>query len=187
MTNPTPRLNRRAFVGTVAATCVASVDGRAAPVPRASEAPHWKPMLDWLPEDTETLVVAPSGIEIVAPMCAPAPENVELADVLQSLPLGPLGSVCDGFLQKQLAGLKALCAVEGSRRFTRPAEFGLMPYEGCHVLRFATETDATLKKVMRACQEKAKRTVELADVPVAVFPDGGEWTYLVCRDRKSVV
>jgi hypothetical protein len=187
MTNPTARLNRRAFVSAVAATCIASVDTRAAPIPRASEVPDWKPILDWLPEDTETLVVAPSGIELAAPKGEAAPENLELADVLHWLPLGPLGSVCDGFLQKQLAGLKVLCAVEGSRRFTRPAEFGLMPYEGCHVLRFATEADATLKKVMRACQEKAKRAVELNNVTIAVFPADDEWTYFVCRPCPGVL
>jgi hypothetical protein len=134
--------------------------------------------------------VAPRGFEFPKEKPEGKAEKLDFADAVQSLPVGPLTSIKDGFLDEQLRGLKVLCVVEGSRRFTPPGEFGLMPYEGCHILRFDAKDDATLKKVMETCQEKANEKIEVAGVKVAVFNEQVErdaWSYSVCRPRAGVL
>jgi hypothetical protein len=168
----------------------------AAPVPNVLPAPpRWEPLLEWLPEDTETLVVSPLGFEIPKPEAEPKDEKpkdekIDYSQAFQVLPTGPLFNLKDELLGKELTGLKVLCVVEGSRRFTAPGELGMMPYEGCHILRFDPEADDALKRVVLACQKKADKKIEVAGVPVAEFTEKQErdtWTYFVCRPRSSIL
>jgi hypothetical protein len=160
----------------------------AAPVPAAPSTPRWEPLLAWLPEDTETLIVAPLGFEIPKPDTKD--EATEYSKAFQFLPVGRFPDLKEELLGKELAGQKVLCVVEGSRRFTAPGELGLMPYEGCHIFQFDPEFDEALKKVMRTCEEKADKTIEVASVKVAVFTEKQErdtWIFLVCRPRPDIL
>jgi hypothetical protein len=160
-----------------------------APVP-STPPPRWEPLLAWLPEDTETLIVSPLGFVVPKPVSGEKEEKPDYAKAFQFLPIGPLLWLKDDLLHKELAGLKVLCVVEGSRRFTRPGEFGMMPYEGCHILQFDPEADGTLKKVFRLCQEKADKQLEVAGTKVAVFTEQqgcDQWSYFVCRPRPGVL
>jgi hypothetical protein len=164
---------------------------RTAPVPPPPPPPpRWEVLLTWLPEDTETLIVAPGPFEIPKRGPAPAPVLFDFSKAIRFLPVLPLLLLHDELLRNELAGQKVLCAVEGSRRFTRPGEFGLMPYEGCHILQFDPASDDTLRKAVQACQKKAKETIEVAGERVAVFTEKREcdpWTFFVCRPRPGVL
>jgi hypothetical protein len=148
--------------------------------------PRWEQLLGWLPENTETLIVAPGPFKIPAAKL----DHADVPTVLQFLPTLPIGSLHEGFVSERLKGLKVVCAVEGSRRFTVPGEFGMMPYEGCHIVQFEASADEALQKMVTASQEKAGKTIEVAGVRVAVFTEIQEqdtWTYYVCRPRPGVL
>src|SRR4051812_30098208 len=102
----------------------------AAPVPPPRPVtPRWMPLLEWLPEDTETLIVAPLGFEVPKQEPESTGEQIDYSQSFQFLPTGPLSHLQDGLLHKELVGQKVLWAVEGSRRFRSPGELGMMPYE----------------------------------------------------------
>ena len=159
----------------------------AAPVPRAPAPPRWEHLLAWLPEDTETLIVAPLGFEMPTEKREAKDEKIDFVGMVQGLPVGPLTSLKDGLLEKQFSEQKVLCVVEGSRRFTKPQEFGLMPYEGCHIIQFDPEADAGLKKAIQTCLDKADKKIELAGVKVAVFTEDATWSFFVCRPSPGIL
>jgi hypothetical protein len=148
-----------------------------------------------LPEDTETLIVVPLGFELpkLEPITKDEKTNnttIDVSEAIQFLPTGQLFNLKDELFHKELAGQKVLCVVEGSRRFTRPGEFGLMPYEGCHIVMFDPDADDTLKKAFRAGEEKADKKIELADVRVAIFTEKQNcdtWSFFVCRPRPGIL
>ena len=166
-------------------------EASAAPVPAAKPAPGWEPLLNWLPEDTETIIVAPLGFEIPKEEPKEKPKSdyneLDFTHLAPSMPAGRVMDFKDGFLGKQLAGQNVLCVVEGSRRFTKPEEFGLMPYEGCHILQFDRDADAHLKKIIKACQDKATKHIELDGVQVSVFVEDATWSHFVCRPRPGIL
>jgi hypothetical protein len=157
-----------------------------APAPAPKSEPGWEELMWWLPEDTETVIVSQGPIEIPAR----EPEGVDFGVAAWHLATGPLMSLKDKLLLKELAGKKILTAVEGSRRFTSPANLGMMPYQGAHLVRFEPAADEALRAAFRLCQEKADRKIEVDGEPVAVFTEKHEqdvWSYLVCRPRPGVL
>src|SRR5262245_8464956 len=114
--------------------------------------PCWERLLDWLPEDTETVIVAQGPFDIPKPTA----EQFKFDESIRFLTLGPVSDVQDGMLYKELAGQKVLCAIEGSRRFIAPRNLGSMPYQGAHILQFDLTADEALRKAFNAYQEKAE-------------------------------
>jgi hypothetical protein len=86
----------------------------------------WERPLDWLPEDTETLIVSQGPFDISRPMT----EQFKFDEAIRFLALGPATGLQDGALFRELVGQKVLCATEGSRRFTAPRNLGGMLYQG---------------------------------------------------------
>src|SRR5262245_18741692 len=121
-------------------------------VTSASLAPAscWEQSLDWLPEDTETLIVAQVPFEIPQPTA----EQLKLDEAIRFLPFGPVLRLQDEMLYKELVGQKVLCAIEGSRRFTAPRNLGMMPYQGAHILQFDPEADGAIRTAFRLCKKK---------------------------------
>ena len=151
-----------------------------------SDKPAWKQFLNWLPEDTETLFVANGPLAI----SKSKDDLFEFHEVAAMLPVGPLLSVQDGLLGKALAAKKITCAVEGSRRFTGPKRFGMMPYEGAHIVQFDDSSGEAVRKAFQDCYDKADKKIELAGQRVAVFNEKLEddnWTYLVVQPRPSLL
>ena len=146
----------------------------------------WERLFDWLPEDTETVIVAQGPIEIPKPQA----EQLKFDEEIRLLPFGPVLSLQDGMLYKQLVGQKVLCAVEGSRRFTSPRNLGMMPYQGAHILQFDLGADGALQKAFRVSQEKAEKNIELAGERVAVFTEKLEsdmWSFFVSQPQPGVL
>jgi hypothetical protein len=162
-----------------------------APTPSPPEAARWDQILEWLPEDTETLIVAPR------PFVIPKrePDSKALTEQLTASELLPIFTVLpfsedNGMLDKELAGLKCLCIVEGSRCFTPPGQFGLMPYQGAHILQFDPASADAVRKAFQACLKKADKEIELLSQAVAVFTrqqERDKWTYYVAQPRPGVL
>jgi hypothetical protein len=149
-------------------------------------APYWEQLLDWLPEDTETVIVAQGPFEIPKP---PA-EQLKFDEEIRFLAFGPVLSLQDGMLHKELVGQKVFCAIEGSRRFTSPRNLGMMPYQGAHILQFDLAANGALQKAFRLCQEKAEKNIELAGERVAVFTEKLEsdmWSFFVSQPQPGVL
>ena len=155
---------------------------------RASLAPtsYWEQSLDWLPEDTETVIVAQVPFEIPEPTA----EQLKFDEAIRFLPFGPVLRLQDEMLYKELVGQKVLCAIEGSRRFTAPRNLGMMPYQGAHILQFDHAADGALRKAFRICQQKAGKIIKLAGERVAVFTEKHEsdkWSFFVSQPQPGVL
>jgi hypothetical protein len=149
---------------------------------------HLNQVLDWLPSDTETLVVANGPFEIPAKV-ADDEEVGPFIESARSLACGLLG-LQEGFLQERLQGQQVVFAVEANRRFTAPKGLGLMPYEGCQILQFDLSAQDRLESAVAACFEKAQQTVQLGGTKPAVFTErleDDEWTFLVAQPRRGLL
>jgi hypothetical protein len=143
-------------------------------------------MLHWLPVDAESLIV------VNGPLPFPGDTSADFTfqESCKFLAVGLATAVQDGLLCKQLKGQKIEIAVEGRRRFRSPKGLGMMPYEGCEILRFDDSSDAALKEAFHTCLEQAKDTIRLKDMQIAVFTDRWEdddWTFFVTRPQPSVL
>jgi hypothetical protein len=146
----------------------------------------WERLLNWLPEDTETLIVAQGPFEIPNPTF----EQLKLDEAIRLLPFGPVLGFKDEMLYKELVGQKILCSIEGSRRFTAPRNLGMMPYQGAHILQFDLAADGALRKAFHAYQERAEKKIELAGERVAVFTEKFEsdmWSFFVSQPQPGVL
>jgi hypothetical protein len=98
-------------------------------------------VIGWLPDDTETLIVAQGSFSVSAFVPDPDPrteQDVTFLEEAQLLPAQLLLGSRGGLLTEELKGLNVTLAVEGSRRFRPPARLGMMPYEGCQIVQFDT-------------------------------------------------
>jgi hypothetical protein len=180
MENPTRRL-LILFTITVSTAIVAYNAIRA-----DASVPPWKQFLGWLPVDTETLIVA-NGPFAVSEL---KDESCEFHKLATGLPIGPLFSFQSGMLGKTLSGQKITCAIEGSRSFTAPKKWGMMPYEGVHIVQFDDQSTDLVRKAFQECQAKAEKTIELAGQQVAIFTEKQEadiWTYFVVQPRQGLL
>jgi hypothetical protein len=153
---------------------------------KLADPPCWERLLNWLPEDTETLIVAQGPFEIPNKPV----EQLKLDEAIRLLPIVLVLDLQDGMLYKELVGQKVLCAIEGSRRFTAPRNLGLMPYQGAHILQFDLAADSVLRKAFHAYQEKAEKNIELAGERVAVFTKKFEndlWSFFVSQPQPGVL
>ncbi|MGO9239602.1 MAG: hypothetical protein ACLQBJ_02240 [Bryobacteraceae bacterium] len=98
-------------------------------------------ILDWLPSDTETLVVAQEPFPITKPDQTSIPTALQMA---QGYVLGLLYEAEKGDLSKALLGRTVRLAAIGARRFgshppndNSPGRLGMIDYEGCAVYAFA--------------------------------------------------
>lgn len=147
---------------------------------------YWEQLLDWLPEDTETVIVAQGPFEIPKPTT----EQLKFDEAIRFLPFGPVLGLQGGMQYEELVGQKVLCAIEGSRRFTPPRILGNMPYQGVHILQFDLAADGVLRKAFHAYQEKAEKKIELAGERVVVFTKELErdlWSFFVSQPQPGVL
>jgi hypothetical protein len=159
----------------------------AAPIPAP---PAWEKLLGWLPEDTETVIVTPHPFVIPDPDRKKEPEPADYRRLILTPPALVPCSVHESFLIGELRGLKAICMVEGSRRFRQPKDIGMILYEGCHILQFDLKDDAKLQTAVGMCREKAAKAITVVDVPVSVFTEEREsdtWTFYICRPRPGML
>jgi hypothetical protein len=148
-------------------------------------------VLEWLPPDTETLVVCKGPYTVEASQPDGKKEAaLPLEHHLQRLSYAPLTCIGDGACLKPLDGQEVALAVEGSRQF-RPAKgLGMFPYEGCHILVFRRPLGPVGADLRKALTRDAKRVEKLAGQDVFVFQTKLEndlWTFFVAQPRSDVL
>jgi hypothetical protein len=92
-------------------------------------------VLRWLPEDTQTVVVARGPFKFEVPDPDQDVAELGLDRGIRLMTTGLLRDVRGG-VAEPLRDRSASLAVEGGRRFRRPKDRGLMPYEGAQVIIF---------------------------------------------------
>lgn len=149
--------------------------------------PAWEPLLWWLPEDTETVIVAPGPFEVprLDKQLFCSRENLHL------LPAAEVLAAHDGSVQNQLAGFKIVCALQGGRRFTPPrGTDDSARYEGCHILQVETDAEHRLGLAYDSCLRFADKKIEMARQQVAQFDvktSRGDRPYFVARPRPGIL
>ncbi len=147
---------------------------------------HLNQILKWLPVDTETLVVANGPFEL------PVPQNEiqPFVELTRSLSYSLVTQIHGGRLAKQLQGTKVLIAVEASRRFISPKSLGMMPFEGCQILKFDDSDHDVVQAAIESCFERASKTVQIGDTKTAVLErelGNDEWSLLVAQPQRGVL
>jgi hypothetical protein len=152
-------------------------------------------VLSWLPADTETLQVA-NGPFWMSNFVIGQQEDKnhevtaeELEKQFQGLTLGLFGSG-KGLLEKHLAGLKVLFALEGSRHFRSPTGLGELPFEGCALAIFQENLEDRRNAFMKEATGVAVRIEEIEGQKVAEFEEQMEqdtWTFFITFPQKGVM
>jgi hypothetical protein len=150
-----------------------------------STAIDFEEILWWLPERSETLVVAREAFP-VAEFDRPSANN--LRGMLQAFSIGPIEGLRNGELYKHLIGQRIVLAVTASRHFRAPTGLGAMPYDGCHIL--VTEND--VRSVIDAITESnaISLSFDVEGNKVLVLKEQreeDEWTFYVTAPRPNVL
>lgn len=151
------------------------------------EADRLSSTLGWLPENSETLVVANGPFAF-------ADQKKSREGLIHSarccLPLLVTNEMRKGKLGEQLAGREVLLAVEAGRRFIAPKELGVMPFEGCEIIVFATKERDFLAGIVADLFEEAKDTHFFGKTRVAVFEEewqDDKWSLFVAQPSADVL
>jgi hypothetical protein len=140
-------------------------------------------VLNWLPLDTETIIVAKGPFKIER---SGDRQSFHFQTAAQSMAFGILQEL----KPKDLASKSISLAIEGSRCFRSPRGLGMMPYQGCQVIVFEEGAAPALAAAMQSLVQKARRTTELSGKRVAVFEERWEqdtWTLYVTQPKPQVV
>jgi hypothetical protein len=156
---------------------------------KAKALPTFKGILDWLPPDTETLVVTNGHYKLEfeaedSPRATPLP----LEKSLERLSYLPLGNIRKGVYVKKLAGSEVALAVEGARKF-QAGGLGLSPYEGCHVLVFS-RINLAGDSLRKALSKDSKRVQRLDGHEVYCFEEKLEdhlWKYYIAMPKPNIL
>jgi hypothetical protein len=147
-----------------------SASSQAQPPPPEFKLP--KPVDDvlwWLPEDTETLMVAQGPIALGAQIREIDVDALGLARTIQLMTLAIGDDHVTPELEKTVWSRPIALAVQGSRRFRVPNGFGMMRYEGALILVFQDDLGANGKALEQSLRKQATKTEVLSGVPVATF------------------
>ena len=150
---------------------------------------HLNNVLQWLPPDSETLIVANGPFAM--PVAAEYPkEGVEEA---RGIPFTLYRELKKGLILKPFEGKKVALALEASRRFTAPNDLGLMRFEGALVVQFDEQEHESLAAAFERCLESADKQFEVNRINVGVFDRGwpGEsddegWSLFIANPRPGV-
>jgi hypothetical protein len=164
----------------------------------AQDRPRWEAFLGWLPEDTETLIVAQSPFEVRrwndSRWGNPLEQSHFHQDVKRMAGTPELHIKEGGLPHKAFEGLTVICVVEGSRRFREPGtklNLGGFQYDGVHIMQFAAGADESVKKAFQTCLDKADKKIDVAGVMVASFRlEGSEKnvsTHFFCQPRAGIL
>jgi hypothetical protein len=151
--------------------------------------PSLREVLGWLSPRTETIFVARGPFTLEKPTDSEYDARLPFLRTLQYLSMGgPSGG--KGTWAKLLAGQTVLRAVEGSRRFRKPCGFGMMPYDGCHIIVFREDLGPLSGKLRKALAADSQRITRVAGEVVYVFEEKLEkdwWTTHVALPQQNVL
>ena len=123
-------------------------------------------VLWWLPEDTQTVIVAQGPFKANAfdPEKKIDPPKLGYGSLLMATP----GVELDPAILERLGNRTITVALEGSRRFRVPTHLGLMPFEGALILVYQDDLGADGKSLMDAVSKGATKTETISGIPVVM-------------------
>jgi hypothetical protein len=149
-------------------------------------------LLGWLPADTETVIVA-QGLFPILPShrvdTAFPTDHFPPEQLFQTLAIGMLGAIREGFVLQELAGHQVALALEGSRRFRPPRRLGLMPYEGCAIIALR-ERLTNLESLHQSLTKQGGQVRTVAGYQVYFFEeklDQDRWPLFVTLPRPDLL
>ena len=160
-------LTRRCSIPTALVTVIALVGSTVAKSdqrPTRNPSTELRRVLNWFPEDSETLVAA-SSFSIPRRSDTSTPEKAASA----FLPLLALGELHDDKHLEPLAGRKVLIAVNGMRLPQVTSKFGEFYAEGCSIVVFERELGQAAIAWTNALRKDAKETRKVAGREVFYF------------------
>lgn len=143
-------------------------------------------VLWWLPEDTQTIMVARGPFKAPAPISAPPDMDLSLC----TRALGAFQTIKDATFYKPLVGRTVLFGVQGSRKFRPPSNLGEMLYEGCDIVVLEQGLGAARDTLLSQMASQAKTVETIAGQKVMLFEEEREadiWTVFVCLPRPNVL
>jgi hypothetical protein len=149
----------------------------------------FKTILNWIPTDTETLVVTKGPYQIEV-RDEDNPRRLPLMKYLEGISYSPLGNARKGGYLKKLQGQEIALAVEGARAFRSPKSLGLWPYEGCHILVFSRELGATGDALRKAWRADAVKVHKIEGHDVYSFEQKLEedvWKFFFAQPAANVL
>ncbi len=163
--------------------------------------PQLRKMIEWLPADSETLMVVNEPFKFtdwdeqsVIDKSSPEERIEWLSEGMQRLAAGGLFSLETKELNDALQDLPVERAIAGSRRFRRANGLGAWPYEGCQVIKFKESADSAIAKAFAIYEDHATVMTEIGGHPVAVFERPSQsranlddWTFYVCHPQPGVL
>jgi hypothetical protein len=164
-------------------TVVRTDDGRQALPPGVAE------LLGWLPVDTETVIVAQGPFEFHG-MDQNTGPILSFRDQARSLAMHLISFNGDGKLEGKLRQQVVLAAVEGARSFRAAKGFGLAPFAGAQIVRFAPECEKVVSDAFQSLVENAPKTATVCGEKVAVYsrtPEADEWHYHIAYPEAGVL
>lgn len=173
----------------------AHADTKAPPAAKDPVELNIQTVLDWLPTDTETLMVANGPFEMrwrdpARADSEPAAPSASLSGHLENLQCGNLGSLRQGQLLKSLNERVVALAVHGARKFRVPKQLGLAPYEGCDCLIFRRGLGDRAPLLQKALAASVGKQEKIAGIDVFSFQEKLErdlWTFYVAVPRPNVL
>jgi hypothetical protein len=149
--------------------------------------PTIQTILDWLPADTETLVVCNGPFQLEESNDEDR-KALPLAKYLEGFSYLPLGTPRDGI--KKLAGQEVAIAVEGARNFRGPKQLGMCLYDGCHVLVFRRDLGTAGDSLRKALGSGAIKVKKIAGHDVFCFEEKWEqdlWKFFFAQPKPNVL
>jgi hypothetical protein len=171
--------------------CRIAVSSQAQAAPRESKLPKAvDDALWWLPENTQTLIVAQGPWRATAPEHGSDVDALGLERTLQLMTLAAVGSEqLNPHLGNRLRGRTIAFSIQGCRRFRFPHRLGMMRFEGASIAVFQDDLGADGNALMDALIKQATKTETLAGVQVVTF-DGlmvrDEWDFYWGLPRRKV-
>jgi hypothetical protein len=163
-----------AFVGIGSPTPLAAADQAKGVSPRVAR------LLRWLPEDTETLIVARS---VTWPEPPRKPQDANWLDFGVGLAIGDLDLVDKGKAAERLRGRKIACVVNGARHFQAFGTPGDLCSENCAIIVFEEGLGDAGREWTEALRKRAVAVHTRVGREVFVFPRRGA----PCQDIDLVL
>ncbi len=143
-------------------------------------------IVEWLPPDSESLLVSNGPF----PCPAEAGRGRPFLETVRPFPFGMLVFMQKKLLARHLAGQNILLAVEGCRHFRAPKGLGMMPYDGCQIVRFEPKSHEKVRQAFDACLQAAEKTIQVENQQVACFQERleqDEWSLLLAHPRPGML
>jgi hypothetical protein len=142
-------------------------------------------VIDWLPTNIETLIVANGPLDLAQPATVPG----DLSRISLGAE-GPLAGYDKVDLLRALSGSPIRFALEGSRAFQSPRKLGLGPYEGIHVLVFEDEDAPSLDRFITRLATAGGTVTNVSGFDVTRLnwrAEDDDWSAFVVRPRADVL